>query len=112
MRKIFFLSFLVYLVLHLVGCKDSTSPVEVSLKTTSYLNMQIQYVEVVSIVDAISLEGMDVNRGTCTVRDKVLKSLPLRLHYGQKTSISVMHDCDIRELTLKTSRGDWQFNFN
>lgn len=112
MRNVYFLLFLVYLGLHLVGCKESVAPVEVYIKETSYLNMKIPYIEVVSTVDSISLEGIDVNRGTCTVSDKVLKSLPLRLHYGQKTNISVIYGCDIRELTLETSRDTWKFNFN
>lgn len=106
----------------LVGCKEEKLPIEVEL----YEIHQGEKIEITAIVDNITINNIEVNKGSCGngIKSRINKASMAdnfddvlnaikerRLKSGQKL-YEPIYDCFIREVTITTNQGDYTFTFD
>lgn len=97
----------------LAACSEDVSPIEIRAKSQRdpIFGIAVNFLEVTATSDLVSIEGAEINRGNCTITPTSLKGMPAELKFGQKFNIILMAGCDIREVSINTSSGSWDYTF-
>lgn len=100
-------------VLALIACSEAVSPIEIRAKTQPdpIFGISVNFLEITAISDQVTIEGAEINRGNCKITPTSQKDLPAKLKFGQKLNIILMAGCDIREVSMNTSSGSWEYTF-
>lgn len=92
--------------LGLTGCSQEP-PIEIHLGQNSYWgHPQLQ---ITAIVDEISIQAIDVNRGGCTTTPQ--EKLPHELRFGNVLKVEASRCQTFKEVIVKTNKGDHAFTF-
>ncbi len=99
--------------LTLIACSEEVSPIEIRAKSQRdpIFGITVNYLEVTALSDQVAIEGAEINRGNCTITPTSLKGMPAELKFGEKFNIILMAGCDIREVSISTSNGSWDYTF-
>lgn len=85
-----------------------TSPVKVVVEENPHHTF-MSIIKVQSLVDDVSVSNVTVNRGNCSLYQKI--TTPRRLGFGQTMSVDT-NNCGrnkIIEIVVSTDQGDWKF---
>ena len=115
--------FSICLLLFTSGCEEESAPIEIrtgidvynsmemtmldAVGLTDFTGLTYEYVEIVSLVDKVTILNYTINRGNCNSK----MSKPETLKFGNTFRI-VNPGCRVREMQVKTNKGTWTFSFN
>ena len=96
----------------------ATAPVDISAYTQSGQNI----LELTALENDLKINNIIVNKGNCDaklvysqiqrIKNKPRPRFPVTLQYGQTTKAwTLARGCNLREVTVETSQGDWTWNW-
>ena len=94
------------------------APVRIGLEQVRnpyYPNLHQQRVHVQSLTDSVTIKDIVVNRGNCPIQkiptvyagSKPVPLVPSTLPYGKEIAVYVKGPCNVAEINVITSQGDW-----
>lgn len=106
------------LLLLIAGCSlllssfaRADSPVRIGLEKSvnPYTHMPQQKIHVQSVTDQVTIRDITVNRGHCAVYEKMVSHpiFPVTLVYGKTLVVTPQGTCEILEINVVTSQGNW-----
>ena len=97
----------------LSACAEEEAPIEVEMYENTYGGYDaIQpEIKIISLVDEIEITHMEVNRGNCKSFISSISALPTTLGYGGTVSVHYSPPCNVLQVDITTSQGDWAFSF-
>ncbi|WP_287786875.1 MULTISPECIES: hypothetical protein [Atlantibacter] len=98
------------------------TPVRIGLeqvKNPYYPNLHQQRVHVQSLTDSVTINDVVVNRGNCPIQklptvyagSKPVALVPSTLPYGKEIAVYIKGPCNVAEINVITSQGDWLMKY-
>ena len=112
--KYTFLPLLLFLLLGVTACNADESKCPIEVSTEHYANNPnfASEVKVLSLVDSIVIQGVNVNRGNVKATYWITNPVPHTLKYGTAfmTRVAAPQQ-NIKEVEVQTDQGSWTFTF-
>ncbi|MDP3008352.1 MAG: hypothetical protein Q8N30_04690 [Methylococcales bacterium] len=107
MKKYFYMMSVIGLLMSNLVMAESEKEPPVQIGTRQQHGYKV--ITVTSMVDAITIEDIIVNRGNCSL-EGFRGSLPAKLKFGEIFTIPLPLSCSAIEIIANTDKGKWFFS--
>lgn len=94
----------------LSGCSQKP-PISVIRDTGQMGPVEVPILKISATVDKVTVNSLTINRGNCTWGAGHGNKPPIDVAFGNTITIVAL-GCNITEVSVNTSQGDYTFNFN